>query len=288
MPFHKILCPLCLSDHPRSAMTTAVRLTVAFDAELVFADTWSIPPMAFAGDVGAFPTESLLAFAEREQRELAVIVKECKKAGVERVSSRLVVGAPTAEVLTMLESDPGIDLVVMGVDDTNRYGGPLLDGPIKRVLRRAPCSVLVAHPAPQAVKFENILCPIDFSETSSAATAIACELADPDGTITLLHITEASVLAAASSRPERVQHDAEAEDTLERWAETLRARTTAEVATVARSGRPAAEILDELRIGSFDLVVLGAYRPASHRLGTVAAKVLRHATCPVLLAHPRN
>ena len=288
MSFHKILCPLCLSEHPRSAMTTAVRLTVALDAELVIADTWSMPPMALAGDVGAFPPESLLAFADREQRELALIVNECKKAGVEKVSSRLVVGTPSAEVLTMLDSDPGIDLVVVGIEDTNRYGGPLLPGPIKRVLRRSPCSVLVAHPPPLAAKFENILCPIDFSATSSAALTIASELADPDGTITLLHVTEVSLLAAASPQPEPLQHDAQAVDMLERWAEDLRARTKADVTTVARMGRPSTEILDELRVGSFDLVVLGAYRPASQRLGTVSAKILRHATCPVLLAHPRN
>lgn len=288
MPFHKILCPICLSEHSESAMKTAARLTIAFDAELVIADTWSIPPMAFAADVGAFPTESLQAFGAQDEGELARMVNECKRAGVEKVSSRLVVGAPTAEVLSMLDSDRAFDLVVVGIEGTNRYGGPSLAGPVKRVLRHSPCSILVAHPPPQTAKFETILCPIDFSGTSSAATAMACELADPEGTITLLHVTEMSLLAAASPHPEPLKPDAAAVEALELWAAEMRRRTKADVATATRVGRPAAEILDELRVGNFDLVVIGAYRPSAHRLGTVTARILRHATCPVLIAHPRN
>jgi nucleotide-binding universal stress UspA family protein len=54
------------------------------------------------------------------------------------------------------------------------------------------------------------------------------------------------------------------------------------------SGPPAEEIVSEATEGGYDLIVVGARaRGALGKLGSVSAKVLRLATCPVLVAGER-
>ncbi|MGD9895495.1 MAG: universal stress protein [Candidatus Methylacidiphilaceae bacterium] len=54
-------------------------------------------------------------------------------------------------------------------------------------------------------------------------------------------------------------------------------------------GDPAEVILETARTGSYDLIVVGRRklaRPAYWMLGSVSERVIRHASCPVLVVEP--
>jgi nucleotide-binding universal stress UspA family protein len=290
MPIHRILCPLCFTDRAEPSMREAVRLAKLEHAELVLLDSWYVPPVAFAGDIGWLPPDAIEEMVDKKEIELGLAVRQCKQAGVDRVTSRMLSGAPSDQVLTTLEHG-GFDLVVLPVDDARLGGGFKLGALAKRVFDHAPCSVLVTAPSAGKEPFRNVLCPVDFSENSLAAVDLACELVDKRGAITLMHVTTQSLADLGSDR-ERLHHDEDAAIAeLEQWAADIRARVPVSVAIVSRVGQPSTEILEMFGAGGYDLIVLGTHpHPGlrSRLFGSVASRIIRHATCPVLFAHLRE
>lgn len=289
MSIHKILCPLCFSGRVEPPLAAAVGLAKLTGAELVIVDSVYMPPVAFAGDSSWLPAGSVDALVDEKEVELGLAVRQCKRAGLDHVSAALLAGPPSAQVLAAL-GDDSYDLVVLGMHETIRHGRLSL-GPSKRVFQDAPCSVLVSCPGQTIAKFRNVLCPIDFSERSLNALDLACELIAPDGHMTLVHVTEESLLDAVNPRSELAVEEEAAFKRLEQWAADLRARVPIAVTTISRIGRPTTEILDLFSSASFDLVVMGAHQNSGIRaklFGSVATAIVRHATCPVLFAHPRD
>lgn len=290
MPIHRILCPLCFTDRAEPAMREAVRLARLEHAELVLLDSWYVPPVAFAGDIGWLPPDAIEEMVDKKEIELGLAVRQCKQAGVDRVTSRMLSGAPSDQVLTTLEHG-NFDLVVLPVDDARLDGGFKLGSLAKRVFERAPCSVLVTSPSSGREPFRNVLCPVDFSANSLAAVDLACELVDKRGALTLMHVTPQSLIDTESDRDERLHDEDAAVARLEDWAADIRAQVPVNVTVVSRIGKPAAEILDAFGAGGYDLIVLGAHpNPGlrSRLFGSVASRIIGHATCPVLFAHLRE
>lgn len=145
----------------------------------------------------------------------------------------------------------------------------------------------------QMQQFRKILVGIDFSESSADALRQAVEIANRgEGSVTALHIlsqTEVenyqrgfrvpteSMLAAC-----RTQIDQLAEEQV---------GSDMGVVSDAVIGAPHHELLGRIDQGGFDLLVLGSRGTESdaHEVGFFAAKCVRHAKVPVLLArtgHP--
>lgn len=134
--------------------------------------------------------------------------------------------------------------------------------------------------------FRRILCPIDFDPNSSNALDVACKLArQNDGTLYVLQVVP--VPAVAVGQPLAIEPiegaQRETRIRLERViGERLRPGTD-QILVV--NGDPAGEILrvaDEIKP---DLIVMATHGRTglSHFfLGSVAERVVREATCPVL------
>jgi universal stress protein A len=142
----------------------------------------------------------------------------------------------------------------------------------------------------------RILVPIDFSEASKEAFRCAAIWAEKFGaSIAILHACETPTLFGPPEVPVLVTDAVLAEEgrTLDDARVQLR-RFLHEVSSneedpgvtiLARSGEPSKIILDTARDGGFDLIVLGTHGRTglSHMLlGSVAERVLRRATCPVM------
>jgi nucleotide-binding universal stress UspA family protein len=289
MTFQKILCPIDFSAGSRQAMRAAVRLADAAGAELVLAHAWYVPPLAFGGEyeLAAALTEEIRADA---QGSLDAAAREAAELGARRVSPRLLAGNPAHELVRALEDDPALDLVVMGTHGRTGLARVLLGSIAESVIRRAPCPVLVVRPDGAVGPFARVLCPVDFSEASERALDLAAGLAQPGGAgITLLHVIEPPAIHA------RVQRLLEVVRDLDKWAaahlDAWAARAPAPAAKLCRVGHAGAEILKVLDEGpAFDLVVLGSHGKLGLErvlLGSVAEKVVRHASCPVLVARRR-
>jgi len=141
--------------------------------------------------------------------------------------------------------------------------------------------------------FTRILVPIDFSTASNAALALAKRMATTSGaSLHLLHVLEDPFPVAAyatdvyAAPPAGVTESwlkgaQELLDTQLTPNEQVSFRSTQEV----RSGSPARDIVHYAVANDIDLIVMGTHGSGGvHHLlmGSVAERVVRSASCPVL------
>jgi nucleotide-binding universal stress UspA family protein len=137
------------------------------------------------------------------------------------------------------------------------------------------------------VKFENILVPTDFSEFSKYALDYAITLAKTfEAKITLIHITNENELVALQQvsayfepgKLEELMKQRESED-------------RKQLDGFHKVGIPFVEIIRTAKEKGVDLIVMATHGRSglSHILfGSVAEKVVRKSTCPVLSIRPRE
>jgi nucleotide-binding universal stress UspA family protein len=135
----------------------------------------------------------------------------------------------------------------------------------------------------------KILCAVDFSDCSRRALEVAADLSKTlDADLTMVHVYDEAVLASAAipaETHEQLAHDAE--QTLSTWRQSAEERSRRRVNVVLARGEPGDRIAH--LSDSFDLVVVGTHGRTGIRraiLGSVAERVVRHASCNVLVARP--
>lgn len=158
-----------------------------------------------------------------------------------------------------------------------------------------PTSAPTAPARSEGAKPRYILVPIDFSDESAVAVDHAVRIAlITSRYVTLLHVVE---VRASEINPtglvgiERILANLDevaqqARERLESAAAGVRERGVKCTVSV-RMGIPYKEILDEAEKAAPDLVVVGhkgASRLARFLLGTTAERVVRYATCSVLVS----
>ncbi len=294
MSFRKILCPIDFSPGSDYALRVAVRLATHTGAELVIVHAWYLPPMAYAGEQ-PFPPAALQQMVDNGERGLAAAVREATTLGAERVSSRMLTGLPWDRIVETLRTDRALDLVVMGTHGRTGLARVLLGSVAEKVVRLAPCPVLATRGRTEVSPFRNVLCPVDFSDSSRHACELAAQLVEPGGAgITLLHVLELPVTYSGEPPMKGFVEDLDKRSArlLAQWAADLKAKVSVPVTTRSRIGYPGAQTLAVLDDDpAFDLVVTGSHgRTGIKRalLGSVAEKIVRHAPCPVLVARRRE
>jgi nucleotide-binding universal stress UspA family protein len=285
MAIARILCPTDFSPDARQAVAVATRMARDTGAELVFTHVCHVPATLRRLD-GPFPPEVTDEMVEHAQRALDDTVLDARAAGASYAGNTLLRGVPWSEICGLLEGQ-AFPLCVIGTHGRTGIARFLLGSVAERVVRHAPCSVLVVPRAATPAPFAHVLVPTDLSGGASAALDLAVQLVVPHGSITLLHVIETPAHFALVAD---VRRDLEirALVALEHAAAQLQEKTAATVHTCTRVGFPAVEILgaiDDDR--ATDLVVMGNHGRsgiARVMLGSVAEKVVRHAGRPVLIA----
>jgi nucleotide-binding universal stress UspA family protein len=287
--FHKILCAVDFSPGSRQALRTAVHVATQTGAELVLAHAWYVPPIAFAGEY-VFAPMDLQRMQDDARHQLEIGVAEARRLGAPRVSSRLLEGPPGAAIVSALD---GIDLVVIGTQGRTGLARVLLGSVAEKIVRHAPCSVMVVHEHDEPHEYHHVLCPVDFSPGTDTVLDRAAELVRPGGLgITLFHALELPVAYSGEPTADFQRHlDVRAAELLDEHAARLEKRTTVPVAKRSRIGSAGAQVLQILdEDSSYDLVVVGSHhRTGISRvlLGSVAEKIVRHAPCPVLVVRTK-
>jgi nucleotide-binding universal stress UspA family protein len=136
---------------------------------------------------------------------------------------------------------------------------------------------------------KNILCPVDRSPSSLQAFSYAIALARWQGArLNLLEVIEAArpIVSGRVAEDDSVPNDTRAalERDLRRVL-TARRASDVRVKIIMRKGVVVQEILAQTKASQADLVVIGSHGQGGVQrliLGSVAEKVLRLATCPVL------
>ena len=191
-----------------------------------------------------------------------------------------------------LEIDP--DLIVMSTHGRRGLENVLLGSVTEEVVRFANCPVLTVRSGEGASAFPStnpILVPVDFSEHSRQALALAREIASTFGaSIHALHVFERPIHPEIylGGMPLDSPDFHTVEGSLREALETFVRETPGpEVATSLHvvEGRAVPAILEFVQDSEVGLVVIathGLTGLAHVLLGSVSEKVVRRATCPVL------
>jgi universal stress protein A len=145
------------------------------------------------------------------------------------------------------------------------------------------------------IPFTKILCPTDFSTPSCEAASAASEMAKAfSASLVLVHVVEPlpAAAAAASGYPIDIEslETALVEHFTARLRDFARKYVKAGIPTIIRvvRGPIAPQILEVAGGEGADLIVISTHGETGLRhvlLGSVAEKVVRMASCPVLTVH---
>jgi universal stress protein A len=152
---------------------------------------------------------------------------------------------------------------------------------------------LPADSAPRATRFERVLVPVDFSDTSRKALEAALPFARQFGaSLTLLHVIEPVVYPVDYLVVPPEMEDAtialgrEAKNRLAAMKVDASQANGVEIDSITRTGRPYQEIIEAAKSLRADLIVIGTHGYTGLKkiyLGSTAERVMRHAPCPVLV-----
>jgi nucleotide-binding universal stress UspA family protein len=295
--YRSLLVPLDGSPTGEHALPAALGIARRARASLQVASVHVPAIGAFRGTEPAWDNQVDTAIREKEQAYLEGVVKRLEAAGV-GVSSALLDG-PIATALHEQATTVGADLIVM----TTHGRGPLtrfwLGSVADSLIRQATMPVLVVRPhhgaadlnAPAA--WAHVLIPLDGSERAESILEPAIALGtlmDADYTLMLaiepIIVGELSAVGASFDPDflESVQKDAQSY--LDQVAARLRTRSLRVDTRVVFSLPAAAAILEEAAVKPGTLIALETHgRGGLGRLllGSVADKVLRGASAPVLV-----
>jgi nucleotide-binding universal stress UspA family protein len=131
--------------------------------------------------------------------------------------------------------------------------------------------------------YKTILVPVDLShpEQGSKALGIARQIVSGQSRIVALYVAADIPTFIAGQLPEGVIQKNLATARAELSARADEAGAESEV----RSGQPATVILEYAKEIAADLIIVASHRPGleDYFLGSTAARVVRHAECPVLV-----
>jgi nucleotide-binding universal stress UspA family protein len=258
----RVLCATDFSDGVAAALDVAVSFARACEAEvrIVHVCPPALDRPGAAGEVGRDPIEGL---ARCRRRTTA--------AGV-TARSLLLQGDPAAEILR--EADrAAVDLIAMGRHVPLTPDHRVLDSVTERVVREAPCPVLVSCPRRRGDPPRHVLCGLDLGPAAADTLVYAAAVTEAfDADLLVLHVAGESGVEDA-------------------WAAVDAAVAT----TSARSGRvrqevvagvPGEQIMAAADKDATDLVVVGSHGGgvvARPFLGSTTLHLLRHSECPVLV-----
>jgi nucleotide-binding universal stress UspA family protein len=137
-------------------------------------------------------------------------------------------------------------------------------------------------------RFDRVLVPVDFSELSDTVLRYGVELTKDGGTTIVLHVLEPLPLHFETAFGAFVNTEGlmRIRDNALRLLEETKARYPGRnFITELREGKPAPLILDAAHRHQAQLIVMGTHGRGGLEhlfLGSVAARVVRNASCPVL------
>ena len=145
----KVLCGIDGSPGSRRALELAGELAAGFDAELVVASALVEPPLNPTGMSEDEISQARQRYRVQRVHELDGFVDTCQLAG-RRVERQYLWGQPD-EVLVELAHDGRYDVLVAGRTGHSLLQRVLLGSTAHRLVRRAPCSLLLVGHAKEDI-----------------------------------------------------------------------------------------------------------------------------------------
>jgi nucleotide-binding universal stress UspA family protein len=296
-----LLVPTDFSAAANAALLAAIPWLDRFQAELhlvhVFSPDYPAPPMMVSS---LLVSESQIGSRVRSRLEE---VAQNHALALKRVSLHASCGRPYEEICRLARRLE-IDLIVTATRGTTGLKHLTLGSTAERVIRYAPCPVLVVHPDPGSARrrrpvFKKVLVPIDFSACAAQGLAYGRAIAAQFGSrLVLLHTID---LSYYSANPEYIPYDlsplleAAEKSAREQMLELIGESDwdDLEVEHRLENGHAGEQICRSAQDLGADLIVTSTHgRTGLKRilLGSTAEYIVRHAPCPVLVvpSHERR
>jgi nucleotide-binding universal stress UspA family protein len=292
LAIRKILFPTDFSNASTAALGHAVMLAENFSAELTLfhvavderhLQETHFPELEKAGDELEEMIEEQLAEITGADKPRRLAVKRVVRQNPEPVQE-----------IAKYSADENFDLLVMGTHGRTGVAHLLMGSIAESLVRVAPSPVLTVREhmkKEEVAPYLNILVPVDFSPHAKKALKYGIALAmNFEASLSVLHVLDVPVQPSYYQLDEnllmRMQPDIEAMtlDALQKMMKEL-APKELEYSTAYVVGRAYAEIVNYATKQDSDLIVLGTHGLSALEkflLGSTAAKVVRHAPCPVL------
>ena len=296
-PLRSVLVPLDGSPLAEQAIPVAVAIAARTGGKLHFVTVE--PPlslMVMTSPEDAGPSAPTLQDVQTQYREdlydyLASKAEAVRTTHGVRATTRLLRGQPATAIAAYADTHE-IDLMVMTSHGRGGISRFWLGSVADRLLRRTAVPVLLLRPHEEAPppQFHCVMIALDGSPQSEAAIGPALALArtTPGSRVLLAQVMQPGLPLVGPEYQEMERQDAIGR--LEHLAHRLRLHGVPATAQVTTGTGVAAEIHRLARREDVDLIVLGTHGARGVErllLGSVADKVVRGATQPVLVV-PRR
>lgn len=287
-----ILHPTDFSEDAHHAFKYAYELAKLRDAELHLlhvAPSLGDDPLRGAFDASLDEDEFYKQIQEEADEKMKALIQTVEDSAVpvRRIHSR---GISPAKVIVEYAEKENVDLVVMGTEGRTGVSRLVLGSVAGEVVRNAPCAVMTVRQdtkMPSDVK--RVLAPVDLSEFSRPLLRAARDLTASFGaSMDVMTVVEplpfpvplVGAVTLHDLMPDPVEQSKKQLDRLVKTTGGL----PVSIETHVEEGHAAMTIVDAAEDMDADLIVMASHgRTGLERimLGSVTARVVRHATCPV-------
>jgi nucleotide-binding universal stress UspA family protein len=293
--FEKILVPVDLSEPSRTAFGHALSFAAAFGSSVELVHVVELiepthPP--FWSRELSLANELHSRAARAAEASLAELIPTLAAPPGVPVSSRVLSGTLPGTLVDHAAA-AGAGLIVVASHGRTGLARWLLGSVSERLLRSAPCPVLVARggSATGQPRMANIMVAVDLSEHSRRALSVAASIAERfRAKLRVLYVWAAPFYGEGAEQYsglfERIREQARAE--LDEFVASSGVSVSVELESTIVSGTPSAEILDWARHGQPDLLVLGTHGRGGIKrlvLGSVAEATARYSQCATLVVN---
>jgi nucleotide-binding universal stress UspA family protein len=275
--FERVLVPTDGSDTSAAAVDHGLSLAAAYGASVRF---------VFVSDIYSMSTIP----KSREEREYgeALIDSLVERADEEGVpaSGTVRAGFPHEEILAEVDQT-GADLVVMSSHGRTGVGRYLMGSVTEKVVRLSDVPILTVHGERVPAEYDRVLVPTDGSDSAAAAERRAVDVArEFDAALDVLTVVETTGVGFdVRSEQHRAASEAAAGDIVDAAVGRAREAGVERVEGAVSFGTPHRKIRSYAEERGADLIVVGTHGRTGldrYLLGSVAERVLRLATVPVL------
>jgi nucleotide-binding universal stress UspA family protein len=295
--FEKIMVPVDFSEHSTLAFGHARLFASAFGAAIQLVH---VVEQVVHSHPSFWSAEPALADELHQQsiRSAEKLVAELARAHADELGQSVepqVVSGSLPGALADHAVGSGIDLIILSTHGRTGFARWLMGSVSERLLRVAPCSVLVVRgssrgPAPNV---RRVLVAVDLSDHSRRALQVAALIAQRLGaSLEALHVWAVPFYAdegtGRAGLVDRMRDTARAEldAFIDGFIDTAALPAGVAIERTIVSGAPTAAISEHVSSGHADLLVLGTHGYGGVKrmvLGSVAEALARYAGCATLV-----
>jgi nucleotide-binding universal stress UspA family protein len=236
---------------------------------------------------------------ERVARELNALAH---KYGVPATRCHLISGSPAFNEICALAGEIRADLIVMPTHGRTGLEHMFLGSTAERTVRHSPCPVLVMREpghglSEKKASYKKILVPVDFSDCSREGLQYAIRFAERFGAkLIVLHVIALPYAYLSDVygmyQPPLWAGEARkgAERRMQEFLRTIEVGAV-KIQTAITTGTPTAEICSFAEKKHVNLIITSTHGLSGLKhvsTGSIAERVVRHGSCPVLVvpSHP--